>query len=369
MRHPPIPHTNAPSTEKQTALDLVQDLPLTLSSLQVQMSLGRLIQWEGCVNRHIQLALLQPTENFVRPSDQLLPRGDVIQQFRPGNVRRLSDEAEDGEGGNRPRRVPEGDEDAPVSQGVDGDVHRGLADAVDDALDALPVGNFHDLRHDVHRIVVLVGRAGDFVQNEELVAPEGLSDVLLPLGAGPNDLVSPQLGHLRGPLARPPGDAVDEAPLPGLDEVGVGGGGEVVGREALDDARGGDVEADAVGDRQELGGGDGGVLGVRPEDGVRHLVPHLDALGGGLVTDGGDDAPALLPADEGQVARVHPLAVVRVDEIDAGELVLHNDLPRFEGRTGEVRLNLERVGITDFADDGRLHGGRHRRHASSSEYK
>ena len=58
---------------------------------------------------------------------------------------------------------------------------------------------------------------------------------------------------------------------------------EVVGGHALDYAARGDVDAYAVGDGEDLGGGDSGVLGVGAEDGVGDAVAHFysGGLGGG----------------------------------------------------------------------------------------
>ena len=55
-----------------------------------------------------------------------------------------------------------------------------------------------------------------------------------------------------------------------------------------------------------------------------YLEPHRLRLGGGC----GDLAARLLSADEGELALVESRAMVRVDEVDAGELVGHEDLPR-----------------------------------------
>mmetsp|Transcript_13109 Transcript_13109/g.44827 ORF Transcript_13109/g.44827 Transcript_13109/m.44827 type:complete len:376 (+) Transcript_13109:1-1128(+) len=98
----------------------------------------------------------------------------------------------------------------------------------------------------------------------------------LALGGRADDLVALDLGHLGRPLARAAADAVDEHPLPRLDEVRVRVGRQVVRGHALDDAGHGDVHADLVGHGQHLGRGHGRVLGVGPEDGVRDAVADGD---------------------------------------------------------------------------------------------
>jgi hypothetical protein len=173
-----------------------------------------------------------------------------------------------------------------------------------------PPGDLHDPGNDVDAAVVLVARVGDLVQDNELVAAELGGDVLLALGAGADDLVALELGHLGGPLAGAAADPVDEHPLALLDEARVRVGDEVVGRHALHDARDGGLHGHRVGHREQLGRRDRRELGVAPEhrvrDAVAHLVTGLRRLGRHLR----DGPAALLPPDERQVARVQALAVV-----------------------------------------------------------
>jgi hypothetical protein len=85
-------------------------------------------------------------------------------------------------------------------------------------------------------------------------------------------------------------------------------------------------------------------------------VPDLDALRGGLVGHGRDGPPALLPAHEGELAGVEARAVVGVDEVDAGELILDDHPAGLQLRGGEAMLDLEGVGVPGLADHGRLRG-------------
>ena len=131
------------------------------------------------------------------------------------------------------------------------------------------------------------------VEHNELIAPKSPRHPLLPLSTSPDDLVPPELRHLRGPLAGAAPDPVDEHPLPRLYQLSVSVRDEVVSRHPLNDARSRDVDADAVGDGEDLAGGDGRVLGVGAEDGVGDAVAYGDACGLGCGGGLGHDAAAL----------------------------------------------------------------------------
>ena len=87
---------------------------------------------------------------------------------------------------------------------------------------------------------------------------------------------------------------------------------------------------------------------TRSEYRVRHRIPNLYTLTRGLVADSRDRPPPLLPSHERQVAGVKTLAVVRVDEVDAGVLVLYDDLTGLQLRSGVVVFDLKGVGVTDL---------------------
>lgn len=212
-----------------------------------------------------------------------------------------------------------------------------LTDAVDDGLAAFAVGDLHHALDDVDRRVVLKALARHLVEHDQLVAARLLGDGPLALCARADHLVAAQPRHLRGPLAGAAAHAVDQAPLTRLDQVRVRVVREVVRGEALDDARGRHVEPHAGRHLEQLGGGHGGVLGVGLQDRVGHAVTHLPARRLRLGRERRDLAAALLAADERQLALVHARAVVRVDEVDAGELVLDEDLRRVGGRGARAR--------------------------------
>lgn len=145
-------------------------------------------------------------------------------------------------------------------------------------------------------------------------------------------------------------------------------GDEVVSSHALHDAGRSDIEAAVVGDRLELGGRDGGVLGIGLEDRVGHALANLEAHGLGLrkaISDaqaedrksmpgtaiwkrsqahlGGDGSnytATLLTADEGQITLVQATTVVGVDEVDACKLVLDKNLTVGDGGDRPGFLNL-----------------------------
>ena len=318
----------------------VQHFALTLSSFQILVSLGRLFERKGGIDGHLQLAVRQPPKDFPGPPQQLLPIHRVIQQFGTRHVGRLANQAQDGKGGDGPRGVAKGHENAPSGQRVDGNVHGRFANAVNDALDTLPTGDLHDARRHVDRFVVLVRGARRLVQQNELVAARLFGNGALADGRRANHLVAADFGHLRGPLAGAAGHAVNETPLTGLDQIGVRRGGQVVRRHALHDARRGHVEADRVGDGQEFGGGYGRVLGVRAKDRVGDALSDGNAGRFGFLGHRRHFAAAFLAADKGQIALVQAFAVVRVNEINAGKLVVDNDTAGFEFGDGKVVFDL-----------------------------
>eukprot|EP00964_Phaeocystis_antarctica_P126163 scaffold89881_cov55-Phaeocystis_antarctica.AAC.1 len=290
--------------------DLEEDLALALARLEVLVALGRVVEREGHVDGHLELAVLEPAEDLVGAVVELGARARVVEQLGPADEGALADEAEHGEGGHGARGVAEGDEDAALRERVDRDVQGVLADAIDDSVAALAAGHLLDPRGDVDGLVVLVARARHLGQHDELVDAARRAHVLLALGHGADDLVAHRLGHLRRPLAGAAAHAVDEHPLAGHAELRVRVRREVVRGEALHGQAGGHVEPDAVRHAEELAGGHGRVLAVGTEDRVGHTVAHLEALGRGLGRHGGDLAAALLPGNERQVACVQAATVV-----------------------------------------------------------
>ena len=146
---------------------------------------------------------------------------------------------------------------------------------------------------------------------------------------------------------------MDEHPLAGLDEARVRAVRQVVRGHALHAAGDRHVEGHLLGHGDDFVGGHGGVFRVRLEHGrVRDAVADLDALGRRLGGDGGDEAAALLAADEGKLALVQAGAVVGVDEVDAGVLVLDEDAAGLELGHGVVVLHLHHAGRAGLADHG-----------------
>ena len=80
-------------------------------------------------------------------------------------------------------------------------------------------------------------------------------------------------------------------------------------------------------------------------------VAHLDTLRLGLGGHGGDEAAALLAADERELALVQTAAMVRVDEVDAAVLVLDEDAAGRELRDGVVVLHLHHGRRAGLAND------------------
>mmetsp|Transcript_31659 Transcript_31659/g.97738 ORF Transcript_31659/g.97738 Transcript_31659/m.97738 type:complete len:362 (+) Transcript_31659:452-1537(+) len=337
-------------------LDLVQHLARRRAGLEVFVAVRRLVEREGRVDGDLELARLEPAHDLVRAGEELLAVPRVVQELRAAHERRLGDVPQRRVRGHGARRVAERHEDAALRERAQRHVERRLADAVDDGLAADAVGDLHDLGEAVDGLVILIGGPRRLVVEDELVDARGLAHGGFAFGACADDFVASDLGHLRGPLARTAADAVDEHPVAGLDELRVRVGREVVRRHALDDTRHRDVHGHVAGHREALGRRHRGVLGVRPEDRVRDLVADGDVRD--ALAHGHDLAAALLAADERQVARVEPRPVVRVDEVDARERVLDEDLALRRARRREVGLDDERLGGAGLADDGRSHCGR-----------
>ena len=170
-------------------LDLVKDLSLALSGFEVLVALCGLFQREAGVYADVELPVLQPTEDLVGAFNEFCPGRSVIKELGTSDVRRLSDETEDGEGRDGTGGVAKGDEDSPVGKAADGDINGRLSNAVNDGFASLAICDFHYLRYDIHRFVVLVGGTRNLVEHEKFVASERLANVLLALGNGTNDLV------------------------------------------------------------------------------------------------------------------------------------------------------------------------------------
>ena len=335
-------------------LDGIEDLALGFASLQIQMAFGGLIQRECSINANIELSILEPTKDLIGAGDQFLSSGDVIQKLGAGNVGGLSDQSQDGEGRNCARGIAERDEDTTVGQTTDGDVHSRLADAINDGLASLSIGNLHNLGNNVHRFVVLIRRSGNLIENKKLITAKLGGNVLLALAAGANHLVSTELGHLRGPLARSTADAMDEAPVSLLDEIGVRRAGQVVSGEALHNTSRGGIKPNALRNGKELGGRNRRILGIRTKDRIGDAITNLDSLGGSLIRNSSDGSATLLSTNKGQIASVQTLAVVRVNKVDTSEVVLHNDLTSLQSRGGKIGLHLESMSVTNLTDDSGL---------------
>jgi len=261
-----------------------------------------------------------------------------------------------GKAGTAPDAFPKETKILSLRQRVDRDVHRALSDSVNHALDSSASGDLHHLCDNVNALVVLKAHAGDLVEDDQFVASKVLGDVRLSLGHGTNDLETTEFRHLGSPLARATTDTVYQAPLTGLDQIGVGRRGKVVGRQSLDDARGGNIEANVIGNGQEFGGRDGRVLAVGLQDGVGHAVTDLDALGGRLFRDVGYGASAFLSAHKRKLAGVQAAAMVGVDEVDSRVFILDDNLTGSHLGGGIIGLDLHGVRVTDLADHRRLHG-------------
>ena len=164
------------------------------------------------------------------------------------------------------------------------------------------------------------------VTDDELVYAGSAPDGFLALRCRPDDLVAPDLGHLCRPLARPASNTVNETPFSRLDQLCVGIGDEVVRCHALHDAGGGNVESAVIGHWLQLRGRHCRVFGICLKHGVSNALAHLEAHSLCLGGHRRDLAAALLPTHEGKVTLVQTTAVVRVDEVDACELILYQNL-------------------------------------------
>lgn len=114
---------------------------------------------------------------------------------------------------------------------------------------------------------------------------------------------------------------------------------------------------DAVGDLDHAVRGHGAVLGVAAPGHPHDAVAFLEAqIFGAVALDLGDHARRLLSDHQGKAARgrVHPDAEVGVDVVDAGEVVLDQDLPVRERRHRVVFGVCQDVGIARLVNEDRL---------------
>lgn len=137
-------------------------------------------------------------------------------------------------------------------------------------------------------------------------------------------------------------------------------------RQALEIAGGSHLGGDAVGDRDDIAGIDGSVLGIR-------AALHVDGLGadgelGGRGARGGNDFAGGFAAQAQRELRrlVQAAAEVCIDEVDAGKLVADEDLVVGECGHGDV-LVLEDFDAAVFGDLDGLHGSGEGSHCGGSK--
>lgn len=108
----------------------------------------------GLVDADIERAHRDKVEELLGVPDELLPRGDVVEQRRAQEARVLGREAGDGEGRHGARGVAEGDHAALARDAVEADVEGRLADAVEYGDAPLAPRELRDARLDVLVAVV-----------------------------------------------------------------------------------------------------------------------------------------------------------------------------------------------------------------------
>mmetsp|Transcript_2398 Transcript_2398/g.5079 ORF Transcript_2398/g.5079 Transcript_2398/m.5079 type:complete len:268 (+) Transcript_2398:40-843(+) len=264
-------------------LDFVENLTLGLSSLEVFVSFGCLLKGEDAVDRDVQLAFFQPSENFVGSPQEFFSVSGVIEKLGSSNISRLSNETQDGEGRDGTGGVSERNKDSSLGQRANRDIDGALSDSINDTLGSLASSDLHHLFDNIHALVVLKAGAGDFVEDNELVASQVLGNVGLSLGNGTDDLETTEFRHLGCPLAGTTTNTVNKTPLTLLDQIGMGRRGKVVGRQSLNDARCGNIEANTIRNWQKLGSWNCRVFSVGLKDGVGNAVTDLNPLCGRLI--------------------------------------------------------------------------------------
>ena len=304
---------------------------------------GRVRQREALADPYVELAGGPRPEHLSTTPAGLLARARVVHQRGPGDVQRAGRvEPLQVEGGHLPGGPAEEHERAAHAQHLERGVEGVLPHAVVHGVRALAVGQ---LRHRggevriVHRgdgarapgqlPLLLRGRRGDHAGaagRRELGEQEPH-----PAGTGRHD-------HRVALLHREGGPA------------------EVVGRHALQRKGGGLGQVDALRDGEETIRGGGEVLGVRtggrrggdtgPQERGVHALAERDDLAGALRAGG-----------EGQVHRVDPGALVRLDEVQARRGGAHQHVPRRGG--GHLRLGpLQDLGAARGGhDDGVVGAG------------
>lgn len=220
-------------------------------------------------------------------------------------------------------------------------VKRGLAHAVKDGIHAVPARN---LIHPRHYVVPRAHRP---------LGAELLGQVALFLRAGRANHLCPEAPeHLDEQLADTAGGGVHKRPLAGLDVAGLADEGPR--REALQEGGGGLLRRQAGRDGDELGRRDGRVLRVGLRVHVHDSGADWEGCDVLVVRD--DLAGGLAAEDDGEVELVQAAAEVGVDEVDACELVLDEDLALLGGGYRHVFV-VEDVDAAGLGDLDGLHCG------------
>lgn len=214
--------------------------------------------------------------------------------------------------------------------------------------------NSTHLGYHIHRRIVLIRSTRRFVQQNQLITPRLGRHILLSLRRRTNHLIPQYLGHLRGPLTRPTRYSVYQTPLTGLNQIRMRRCRQIMRRHALHDTGRGHIQTNRFRDGQQFASRDCGILGVRSKDGIGDPVAHGHARD--VVGDGRYHTGTFLAADKGEIAFVEAFAVVGVDKVDTGELVLDNDAAGGYGGSGKVGFDLQSIGVTDLTNDSGLRG-------------
>lgn len=202
-------------------------------------------------------------EELLGVADELVARGDVVEERGAHEARVLGREAGDGDGRHGARGVAEGDHAALARDAVEADVERGPADAVEDGGAPLPSRELHDARLDVLVAVI------DDVLGAGLPRELGLGG----RRHGADGVGADGAQELAEEQARAAGRRVHEDPVALLHGVRLAH--ERQRREALEERRRRRPPFEASGYLDGARRGRRRVLGVRALAHVRHAVPDL----------------------------------------------------------------------------------------------
>jgi hypothetical protein len=314
-----------------------------LAGFEVSVGVGGVGERVDVFEAELESAVGYAVEDGFRAGLKVGGGGDVVLHGGASDVERAhGGETDEVEGWDGAAGSSEEDHEAAGAEALEGLLEGRLADGVVDDRKEATVGEFFDLRGEVF-----------FGVEDDFVGSGGAGERGFFFGGdGGDDASAEGFGHLDEEEAGAASAGVDEDLLATLDWMG--GVGEVVCGDSLDEGSGSLLRGDAFGDRDEAVGGGDGELGVgagnaAPGDVITGLEGH-DVRG-----DGDDGAGGFLAEGVRKIGGIAAFAEVGVDEVDAGGFDADESFAGAGGWGGKV-AESEDVGGTGGEDLDGLHG-------------